>query len=101
MEDPLDKLETRKDTIQVAVESGATHVGSIVSIMVGAVREVTREVGDWATDVFEIRDAARRARRGGDRHWGAGAKDPDGDLDRDSGEVDPVSGVDPDSGQHS
>jgi hypothetical protein len=23
---------------------------------------VTREVGDWATDVFEIRDAARRAR---------------------------------------
>jgi hypothetical protein len=29
---------------------------------VGAVRDVTREVGDWATDVFEIRDAARRAR---------------------------------------
>jgi hypothetical protein len=71
MEDPLDKLETRKDTIQVAVESGATHVGSIMSIVVGAVREVTREVGDWATDVFEIRDAARRARRDsedGDAH---------------------------------
>jgi hypothetical protein len=71
VEDPLDKLETRKDTIQVAVESGATHVGSIMSIVVGAVREVTREVGDWATDVFEIRDAARRARgdgAGGDSH---------------------------------
>ncbi|HEY7961805.1 MAG TPA: hypothetical protein VID29_07790 [Solirubrobacteraceae bacterium] len=63
MSDPLDKLETRKDTIQVAVESGATHVGSIVGIVAGAVREVTREFGDWATDVFEIRDAARRARR--------------------------------------
>jgi len=62
MSDRLDRLETRKDTIQVAVESGATHVGSIVGIVVGAVREVTREVGDWATDVFEIRDAARRAR---------------------------------------
>ena len=62
MSDRLDKLETRKDTIQVAVESGATHVGSIVGIVVGAVREVTREVGEWATDVFEIRDAARRAR---------------------------------------
>jgi hypothetical protein len=62
MSEPLDRLETRKDTIQVVIESGATHVGSIVGIVVGAVREVTREVGDWATDVFEIRDAARRAR---------------------------------------
>jgi hypothetical protein len=62
MSDTLDRLETRKDTIQVAVESGATHVGSIVGIVLGAVRDVTREVGEWATDVFEIRDAARRAR---------------------------------------
>jgi hypothetical protein len=61
MSETLDKLETRKDTIQVVIESGATHVGSIVGIVVGAVRDVTREVGDWATDVFEIRDAARRA----------------------------------------
>ncbi len=63
MSDPLDKLETRKDTIQVAVESGATHVGGIMSILTSAVRDITREVGDWATDMFEIRDAARRARR--------------------------------------
>ena len=62
MSDTLDRLETRKDTIQVVVESGATHIGSIVGIVVCAVRDVTREVGDWATDVFEIRDAARRAR---------------------------------------
>jgi hypothetical protein len=90
MEDPLDKLETRKDTIQVAVESGATHVGSIMSIVVGAVREVTREVGDWATDVFEIRDAARRARKDGkDRRWDDGEEDPDsGNADPDSGEQD-------------
>ncbi len=63
MSDPLDKLETRKDTVQVAIESGATHVGGIVSIITGAVRDVTREVGEWATDMFEIRDAARRARK--------------------------------------
>ena len=62
MSDTLDRLETHKDTIQVVIESGATHIGSIVGIVVGAVRDVTREVGDWATDVFEIRDAARRAR---------------------------------------
>ena len=62
MSDTLDRLETRKDTIQVVIESGATHIGSIVGIVVGAVRDVTREIGDWGTDVFEIRDAARRAR---------------------------------------
>src|SRR5271167_2446816 len=62
MSDNLDRLETRKDTVQVAVESGAAHVGSIVGIVVGAVRDVTRELGEWATDVFEMRDAARRAR---------------------------------------
>jgi hypothetical protein len=62
MSDSLDRLETRKDTIQVVIESGATHVGSIVGIVVGAVRDVAREAGDWATDVFEIREAARRAR---------------------------------------
>jgi hypothetical protein len=66
MSDTLGRLETRKDTIQVAIESGATHVGGIVGIVLGAVREVTREVGDWATDMFEIRDAARRAQADSD-----------------------------------
>ena len=66
MSDTLDRLETRKDTVQVVIESGATHVGRVVGIVVGAVRDVTREVGDWATDVFEIRDAARRARADND-----------------------------------
>ena len=68
MSDTLDRLETRKDTIQVVIESGATHVGGIVGIVVGAVRDVTREVGEWATDVFEIRDAARRARTDSELH---------------------------------
>jgi hypothetical protein len=58
----LEDLETRKDTVQVAVESAFRHVGQIASIIAGAGREVTREIGDWATDVFEMREAARRAR---------------------------------------
>ena len=62
MRERLGRLEMGKDTIQVAVESGATHVGRMVGIVTGAVRDVTREAGEWATDVFEIRDAARRAR---------------------------------------
>jgi hypothetical protein len=58
----LDDLETRKDTIQVVVESAFQHVGRIAGIVAGAGREITHELGDWATDVFEMRDAARRAR---------------------------------------
>jgi hypothetical protein len=62
---PLERIETRKDTVQVAVESGATHVGHIMGIVAGAVRDVTRELGDWATDVFEMREAAKHAETDG------------------------------------
>jgi hypothetical protein len=58
---PLDRIETRKDTLQVAVESGAAHVGQIMGIVAAAVRDVTHELGDWATDVFEMREAGKRA----------------------------------------
>ncbi|MHB8658694.1 MAG: hypothetical protein ACYC91_12190 [Solirubrobacteraceae bacterium] len=57
-----DKLETRKDTVQVAVESAFSRVGRIAGIIAGAGREVTRELGDWASEVFEMREASRRAR---------------------------------------
>ena len=63
---PLSKAETRKDVLQVVVESGATHVGRIASIVTGAVRDVTRELGEFTTEVFEIRDASKRAES--DRH---------------------------------
>ena len=58
----LKRLETRKDTVQVAVESAFNHVGHIATIITHAGREVTRELGDWASEVFEMREAARRAR---------------------------------------
>jgi hypothetical protein len=32
-----------------------------MGIVTGAVRDVTRELGDWATDIFEMREAANRA----------------------------------------
>lgn len=54
-------LESRKDLMQEVVESGATHVGRIATILTGAVRDVTREVGSWATDLFEMREASQRA----------------------------------------
>lgn len=55
------KMESAKDTAQVLTESAATHVGKIASIVTGAVREVAHEVGEWASDAFEMRDASRRA----------------------------------------
>ena len=62
----LEKSETRKDTLQVAVESAFNHVGQIAGIIANAGREVTREIGDWATEVFEMREASRRAQADAD-----------------------------------
>ncbi len=62
----LDDWETRKDTVQVAVETAFHHVGQIAGIITGAGRDVTRELGEWATEVFEMREAARRARADGE-----------------------------------
>jgi hypothetical protein len=55
------RFEIGKDTLQVLTESAATHVGRIATIVTTAVREVAHEVGDWATDAFEMREAAERA----------------------------------------
>jgi hypothetical protein len=55
------RFEIGKDTLQELTESTATHVGRIATIVTGAVRDVAREVGDWASDAFEMRDAANRA----------------------------------------
>lgn len=55
------KFERRKDTIQELTESAASHVGSIAVIIAGAVRDVTREIGDWVSDGIEMREAAKRA----------------------------------------
>jgi hypothetical protein len=70
----VDAAESAKDTVQVLTESAAVHIGRIATIITGAVREVAKEAGEWATEVFEMREAAKKAR----------ADDPtiiDGELD--------------------
>ncbi|TDP96168.1 hypothetical protein [Labedaea rhizosphaerae] len=70
----VDAAESAKDTVQVLTESAAVHIGRIATIITGAVREIAREAGDWATEVFEMREAAKKAQ----------ADDPtiiDGELD--------------------
>ncbi|BBY95456.1 MULTISPECIES: hypothetical protein [Mycobacteriaceae] len=61
MEDRLSKTEIRKDAVQEIVESGAATVGDVASIITTAVKDVANAIGGFATDVFEIRDGARRA----------------------------------------
>lgn len=61
MDNPLSKAEIRKDAVQNTVEAAASTVGQVSSIITGAVRDVAGAVGGFATELFEIRDAARRA----------------------------------------
>ncbi len=61
MDDRLSKGEIRKDVVQEIVGAGATAVGEVASILTTAVRDVANAIGGFATDVFEIRDGARRA----------------------------------------
>ncbi|MGW6378712.1 hypothetical protein ACWFRB_21875 [Rhodococcus sp. NPDC055112] len=78
----VSKFERRKDTVQELTESGATHVGKIAMIIAGAVRDVTREIGDWITDGIEMREASKRAQAD------AADKEPDaaeGDADGEDG----------------
>ena len=63
--DPKDRLgraEVNKDALQNLVDAGAETVGAVTNIVVGAVRDVSKALGDFGTEVFEIRDAARKAR---------------------------------------
>ena len=61
MSDHLSKSEIRKDAVQGTVEAGASMVGQVATIVTGAVRDVASAIGGFATEVFEIRDAARKA----------------------------------------
>ena len=57
----LSDAEIGKDTIQATVEAAAGTVGEVATIITSAVRDVATAIGGFATEVFEIRDAAKRA----------------------------------------
>jgi phytoene/squalene synthetase len=66
MDDRLSKAEIRKDALQETVESVASTVGEVASIITTAVKDVAGAIGGLATDLFEIRDGARRASESAD-----------------------------------
>ena len=59
--DHISRGEIRKDAVQDGVEAASAAVGAVAMILTTAVRDVARTVGGLATDVYEIREAARRA----------------------------------------
>jgi hypothetical protein len=61
MKERLSKAEIRKDALQDTVEAAAGAVGQVATIITGAVKDVAGTIGGFATDLFEIRDAARKA----------------------------------------
>lgn len=61
MKDHISKAEIRKDALQDGVEATTQAVGKATTIVIGAVSDIAKTVGGLATDLFEIREAARRA----------------------------------------
>ena len=57
----LSDAEIGKDAIQSTVEAAATAAGQVATILTAAVRDVATAVGDFATELFEIREATRKA----------------------------------------
>lgn len=61
MTDRLNKTEITKDALQEGVESVASTVGEVATIITTAVKDVANAIGGLATDAFAIRDAAKQA----------------------------------------
>ncbi|MEO5665435.1 MAG: hypothetical protein ABIR39_19390 [Nocardioides sp.] len=57
----LSKNEIRKDAVQDTVAAAATAVGQVTTIVTGAVKDVAGSIGGFATEIFEIRESAKRA----------------------------------------
>lgn len=58
----LTKGEITKDAVQHTLSAGADTIASVTTIVASAVRDVVDALGGFATEVFEIREAAQRAR---------------------------------------
>jgi hypothetical protein len=61
MNDRLSKAEIRKDAVQDGVTAASQAVGTVSTILTTAVGDIARAIGSFATEMFEIRDAARKA----------------------------------------
>ncbi|WP_183100416.1 hypothetical protein [Nocardioides pelophilus] len=59
--DHLSKTEISKDAVQAGAEAAIGTVSEVATIVTGAVKQVAGALGGLATELFEIRDASKRA----------------------------------------
>jgi hypothetical protein len=59
--DRLSRAEIRKDAVQETFTATTQAVGAVAGIIVGAVGDIGRTIGGYATELFEIRESTRRA----------------------------------------
>ncbi|MEO6470837.1 MAG: hypothetical protein ABIR57_03245 [Aeromicrobium sp.] len=57
----LSRREIGKDVVQQSAEAAITTTGHITAIIFDSVRKITTEMGSFATEIFEIREASKRA----------------------------------------
>ena len=57
----LSGAEIGKDAVQSTIEAATGTVGEVATIVTKAVRDVVTAIGGFATEVFEIREASRKA----------------------------------------
>jgi len=60
-QDHLSKAEISKDAVQAGAEAAIGTVSDVATIITGAVKDVAGAIGGLATELFEIRDASKRA----------------------------------------
>jgi hypothetical protein len=60
-QDHLSKAEISKDAVQAGAEAAIGTVSEVATIITGAVKDVAGALGGLATELFEIRDASKRA----------------------------------------
>lgn len=60
-QDHLSRAEIGKDAVQAGAEAAIGAVAEVATIITSAVKDVAGALGGLATDLFEIRDASKRA----------------------------------------
>ena len=73
--DHISRGEIRKDAVQDALQAGIHTVEQVATIITRAVGDIARAAGNLGTELFEIRDASRRAH---EDHGSAGGATDEG-----------------------
>jgi hypothetical protein len=86
-QDHLSKAEISKDAVQSGAEAAIGTVAEVAAIITGAIKDVAGALGGLATELFEIKDASKKAM---DQH----VDDPIDQQVDDRDDLDDLNGLD-------